>query len=63
MLLAGQLEEMTQLGFTLAFGIVLDKFVVRPLLVPSFLVLVQSGRLGKSISHAAAALRGGIPVR
>jgi RND superfamily putative drug exporter len=46
LLLGGRLAEMTQLGFALAFGILLDTFVVRPLLVPSFLVLVRSGRLG-----------------
>src|SRR5580704_3027015 len=59
LLLAGQLAGVTQLSFAFAFGILLDTFVVRPLLVPSFLVLVQSGRLVKSIPHAAAALRGG----
>ena len=63
LLLGGQLAEMTQLGFALAFGILLDTFVVRPLLVPSFLVLVRSDRLGKWIPHAAAAPRGGVPVR
>jgi putative drug exporter of the RND superfamily len=63
LLLGGQLAEMTQLGFALAFGILLDTFVVRPLLVPSFLVLVRSDRLGKWISQSAAAPRGGISVR
>jgi RND superfamily putative drug exporter len=37
-LLAGSLTEMKQLGFALAFGILLDTFVVRPILVPSFLI-------------------------
>jgi RND superfamily putative drug exporter len=44
-LLKGSLTEMKQLGFALAFGILLDTFVVRPILVPSFLVLLHSGRL------------------
>jgi RND superfamily putative drug exporter len=46
LLIGGRLAEMTQLGFALAFGVLLDTFVVRPLLVPSFLILFRSGRLG-----------------
>lgn len=45
LLVGGRLAEMQQLGFALAFGIVLDTFVVRPLLVPTFLVLVRKSRL------------------
>jgi RND superfamily putative drug exporter len=44
-LLAGSLTEMKQMGFALAFGILLDTFIVRPILVPAFLILLRTGRL------------------
>lgn len=45
-LMAGSLKGMSQLGFALAFGVLLDTFVVRPILVPAYLVVLHSGRLG-----------------
>lgn len=52
-LLAGSLVGLHQLGFALAFGVLLDTFVVRPILVPAFLVLLYDGRL-KSLRHLLA---------
>lgn len=43
-LMAGSLQEMKQLGFALCFGVILDTFVVRPIIVPAFLVLRQRGK-------------------
>ncbi len=45
-LLAGTLVGLHQLGFALAFGVLLDTFVVRPILVPAYLILLYEGRLG-----------------
>ena len=46
-LAAGSLRGMCQLGFALAFGVLLDTFVIRPILVPAYLVLLNSGRFGR----------------
>lgn len=54
LLVGGRLSSMSELGFALAFGVFLDTFVVRPFLVPSFLILVRSGRLGFGRRSAAS---------
>lgn len=46
-LMTGTLHGMVQLGFALAFGVLLDTFVVRPVLVPSYLILLYRGRFGR----------------
>ena len=44
-LLVGHLRLLQQLGFALALGMLIDTFVVRPLILPSFVLL--TGRTGK----------------
>lgn len=45
-LMSGSLVGMQQLGFALAFGVILDTFVVRPILVPAYLIMLHRGRFG-----------------
>lgn len=57
-LMFGTLVGLHQLGFALAFGVLLDTFVVRPLLVPAYLILLYRGRFG-ALSHWLGGVHGG----
>lgn len=43
LLIGGELASLKQLGFALAFAILVDTFIVRPFLVPAFLAIKSTG--------------------
>jgi RND superfamily putative drug exporter len=45
-LMTGTLMGLVQLGFALSFGVLLDTFVIRPVIVPAWLLMLNTGRLG-----------------
>lgn len=45
-LMSGTLLGMVQMGFALTAGVLIDTFLVRPVIVPAWLMLLNSGRLG-----------------
>jgi RND superfamily putative drug exporter len=49
-LMAGDITLLVQLGFAFALGMLLDTFVVRPLMLPAFVVL--TGRTGRPLGRA-----------
>lgn len=53
--IGGTLTWLYQLGFALAFGVLLDTFVIRPIVVPCYLILVNRGLFGRWSKYLGAA--------
>jgi RND superfamily putative drug exporter len=47
----GALRAVVQLGFALALGVLLDTFIVRPILLPAFLTLLARREVGGAERH------------
>jgi RND superfamily putative drug exporter len=45
-IMAADVQTLVQLGFAFTVGMLIDTFIVRPLLLPAFIVLYQRGRGG-----------------
>ena len=54
-LMSSSLTAMLQLGFALGFGILLDTFVVRPIMVPAFILLIDRTQTSSMMSNSAEA--------
>ncbi len=54
-MLTGSLLSLRELGFALGLGVLLDTFIVRPILVPAFIVLWHRTFPGRAIESSIAA--------
>lgn len=50
---AGSLQGMIQMGFALTIGVLLDTFVVRPILLPAYLAIVARLQAARSLARGA----------
>jgi len=49
-MLTGSLTSLRELGFALGLGVLLDTFLVRPILVPAFVVLIERAKAARRAS-------------
>jgi RND superfamily putative drug exporter len=61
-LMLGGLGTLVQIGFALAFGVLLDTFIIRPFMVPAFTLLVWREKSGKDVAPAQLSLEPAQPI-
>jgi RND superfamily putative drug exporter len=62
-MLTGTLTSLRELGFALCLGILLDTFLVRPILVPAFVVVMDRYRAARRAEKARKKAKASVPVR
>jgi RND superfamily putative drug exporter len=62
LVLAGQLRGSQQLGTALTLGVLLDTFVIRPVLVPAWLIMLNTNRFGIRIGSLLGATTNSPPL-
>lgn len=55
LVLAGQLRGSQQLGTALTIGVLLDTFIIRPILVPAWLIMLNTNRFGSRLGNVLSA--------
>jgi RND superfamily putative drug exporter len=61
-MLTGSLTSLRELGFALGLGVLLDTFLVRPILVPAFVILIDRLRLQKRRGAAIRPVESEAPI-
>ncbi|MDB5339011.1 MAG: hypothetical protein JWN70_4630 [Planctomycetaceae bacterium] len=55
LVLAGHLRGSQQLGTALTIGVLLDTFIIRPILVPAWLIMLNTNRFGSRLGNVLGA--------
>lgn len=55
LVLAGHLRGSQQLGAALTIGVLLDTIIIRPILVPAWLIMLNTNRFGSLLGNVLGA--------